>query len=143
METLFYRNKRIVALTILLIMAAGLSALVSVGRQEDPTISNIFATIVTPYPGADPARVESLVTEKIEDELKQIPEIKEMESNSRTGISVVQVELEWNLSKAEIEQTWSEVRDALSDAARNFPVGVPEPTFDDDRVGAYSAIIRE
>ncbi len=73
-------------------------------------------------------------------ELKQIPEIKEMESNSRTGISVVQVELAWNLSKAEIEQTWSEVRDALSDAARNFPVGVPEPTFDDDRVGAYSAI---
>ena len=41
METLFYRNKRIVALAILMILAAGLSALISIGRQEDPTISNI------------------------------------------------------------------------------------------------------
>ena len=140
MTTFFYRNKRIVALTILMILAAGMSALISIGRQEDPTITNIFATIVTPYPGADPARVESLVTDKIEDELKRIPEIKEVKSSSRTGISIVQVELAWTLSKTRIEQVWSEVRDALSDAARNFPPGVPEPDFDDQRVGAFSAI---
>ncbi len=140
MATLFFRNKRIVALTVLMIFAVGLSALFSIARQEDPTITNIFATIVTPYPGADPARVESLVTDKIEDELKRIPEIKEVKSSSRTGISVVQIELAWNLSKPRIEQVWSEVRDALADAARRFPPGVPEPTFDDDRVGAFSAI---
>ena len=140
METLFFRNRRIVALAILMVLAAGLSALMTVGRQEDPTISNLFGTVVTPYPGADPARVEALVTEKIEDELKQIPEIKEIDSTSRSGLSFVQVELVWSLSEAEIEQTWSEVRDALSDAARNFPPNVPEPAFDDDRTGAFSAI---
>ena len=104
METLFFRNKRIVALAILMILAAGVSALMTVGRQEDPTISNLFATVVTPYPGADPARVEALVTEKIEDELKKIPEIKEIESTSRTGLSFVTVELGWSLSEAEIEE---------------------------------------
>ena len=140
METLFFRNRRIVALAILMILAAGLSALMTVGRQEDPTISNLFATVVTPYPGADPARVEALVTEKIEDELKQIPEIKEIESTSRSGLSFVQIELSWSLSEAEREQTWSEVRDALTDATINFPAGVPEPAFDDDRTGAFSAI---
>ncbi|MCP5082691.1 MAG: efflux RND transporter permease subunit [Alphaproteobacteria bacterium] len=140
METLFFRNKRIVALAIFMILAAGLSALSTVGRQEDPGISKIFATVLTAYPGADPARVEALVTEKVEEELKQIPQIKKIESTSRTGISVVQVELGWKLGKAEIEQTWSEVRDALSDAARNFPQGVAEPSFDDDRIGAFSAI---
>ncbi len=140
METLFFRNKRIVVLTVLMILAVGLSALFSVARQEDPTITNIFATIVTPYPGADPKRVESLVTDKIEDELKKIPEIKQVKSASRTGISIVQIELAWTLSKPRIEQIWSEVRDALSDAARQFPAGVPEPSFDDDRVGAFSAI---
>ncbi|MEM7426339.1 MAG: efflux RND transporter permease subunit, partial [Pseudomonadota bacterium] len=140
METLFFRNKRVVALAILMILAAGLSALSTVGRQEDPAISKIFATVLTAYPGANPARVEALVTEKIEDELKKIPQIKKVESASRTGISVVQVELGWKLGTAEIEQTWSEVRDALSDAAKNFPAGVPEPVFDDDRIGAFSAI---
>ena len=140
METLFFRNRRMVALAIFMIMAAGLSALVSVGRQEDPAISKIFATVVTPYPGADPARVESLVTEKIEDELEEIPEIKEIESTSRTGISLVQIELGWNLSPARVSQTWSEVRDALGDARRNLPQGAGEPQFDDERTGAFSAV---
>ncbi|MDH3739978.1 MAG: efflux RND transporter permease subunit [Hyphomicrobiales bacterium] len=140
MDTLFYRNKRVFAVAILMIVAAGLSAFLSVGRQEDPTISNLFATVVTPYPGADPARVESLVTEKIEDELKKIPEIRKVESKSRTSISIVQVELEWNLPAGQIEQIWSEVRDALTDARGNFPAGVPEPQFDNDRVGAFSSI---
>ena len=140
MATFFYRNKRIVALAILMIFAAGMSALTSIGRQEDPTITNIFATVITPYQGANPARVEALVTDKIENELKKIPEIKEVESTSRTGISVIQIELAWDLSKPRIEQIWSEVRDALSDAARKFPEGVPEPEFDDDRVGAFSSI---
>ena len=54
MTTLFYRDARVFALAILLIVAAGASALMTIGRQEDPTITNLFATIVTPFPGADP-----------------------------------------------------------------------------------------
>ncbi len=140
MGALFYRNKRYSVLLILMVLAAGVSAILSVGRQEDPTISSIFATIVTPFPGADPARVESLITEKIENELREIPQIRKLESTSRIGISVVTAELSWDLDAVEIEQAWSEVRDAISDAARAFPPGVPEPTFDDDRTGAYSSI---
>ena len=140
MSTLFFRNKRVFALTILLILAAGASSLLSIGRQEDPTITNLFATIVTPYPGADPARVEALVTEKIEEELREIAEIEEINSTSRTGISVVQVELSMFISDEQIEQSWSEIRDALADAAQKFPDGVPEPTFDNDRTGAFTAI---
>ncbi|MGI9421657.1 MAG: efflux RND transporter permease subunit [Hyphomicrobiaceae bacterium] len=140
MSTLLFRNKRLFALTILMIISAGVSGLMTIGRQEDPTITNLFATIVTPYPGAGPARVEALVTEKIEEELRQIDEIDEFRSSSRSGISVVQVELSQFISDAEIDQAWSKIRDALSDAAAGFPPGVPEPTFDDDRTGAFTAI---
>ncbi|MBX2805719.1 MAG: efflux RND transporter permease subunit, partial [Hyphomicrobiales bacterium] len=141
MTTLFYRNKRLFALAILLMLAAGSSAILTIGRQEDPTITNLFASIVTPFPGADPARVEALVTEKLEERLREIPEISEITSVSRLGVSVVQVELSQFISDEEIEQSWSEIRDALSDAAQNFPPGVPEPTFDNDRVGAYTNIV--
>ncbi|MDJ0948418.1 MAG: efflux RND transporter permease subunit [Alphaproteobacteria bacterium] len=140
METLFYRNKRIFALALGMIVTIGAFTLLSIGRQEDPTITNLFATIVTPYPGADPARVEALVTEKIEDELREIAEIDEINSTSRSGISIVSVELSKFISDDEIEQTWSEIRDALADAAVLFPPGVPEPEFDNDRTGAYTAI---
>lgn len=140
MSTLLYSNRRVFALVVLMMLATGLSALLTIGRQEDPTITNLFATVVTPYPGADPSRVEVLVTEKIETQLKEIPEIAEITSVSRSGISVVQVELSQFISGQKIEQTWSEIRDALSDAAREFPQGVTQPEFDNDRTGAFTAI---
>ncbi|MEO1794975.1 MAG: efflux RND transporter permease subunit, partial [Pseudomonadota bacterium] len=138
--SIFYRDPRLFALTILLFIAAGFSALTTIGRQEDPTITNLFAAVITPYPGADPARVEALVTEKIEEQLREIAEIDNIDSVSRAGISVVNVELSQFLTAEKIEQTWSEIRDALGDAARELPDGVPDPEFDNDRVGAYTSI---
>ncbi|MGI9524318.1 MAG: efflux RND transporter permease subunit [Hyphomicrobiaceae bacterium] len=140
MSTLFFRDRRLFALAILMILSAGVSSLLTIGRQEDPTITNLFATVITPFPGASPARVEALVTEKIEDELRQFDEIDNVTSTSRTGISVIQIELSQFISDAEIEQTWSKIRDALADAADKFPAGVPDPTFDDDRTGAFTSI---
>lgn len=137
---LLYQEWRILALALGLILATGLLALDTIGRQEDPTITNINATIVTPFPGADPARVEAQVTEKIEQELREIAEIDEIVSASRAEISVIRVKLSLHLSASEVERTWSEIRDALADAALSFPEGVPEPSFDDQRTGAFTAI---
>ena len=140
MDTLFFRQPRLVILALIVILSAGLSALVSVGRQEDPTITNIFATITTVFPGADPNRVEALVTAKIEEELRTIPEIDTVSSTSGTGISVISVELVETVAPEIIEQIWSEVRDAVADAQRLFPAGVLEPEFDSDGAGGYAAI---
>ena len=140
MDTLFFRQPRLVMLALLVILSAGLSALVSIGRQEDPTITNIFATITTVFPGADPARVEALVTAKIETELRTIPEIAELSSTSATGISVISVELIETVPPETIEQLWAQVRDAVADAQREFPAGVLEPDFDSDGAGGYAAI---
>ncbi|MEM6487002.1 MAG: efflux RND transporter permease subunit [Pseudomonadota bacterium] len=141
MDTLLYRRPRYLALAVMVIAALGVFAFTTIGRQEDPTITNLFATITTPYPGADPARVEALVTEKIEASLREIPEIDVIQSTSRPGISTVQIDLSEIISDDRIEQVWSEVRDALADAAVDFPPGVPEPTFDNDRTGAFTAIV--
>ena len=72
MLSLTYRQPRLVALIMTVLVAAGLSAFLSIGRQEDPTITNLFATVTTTFPGADPARVEALVTSEIEEELREI-----------------------------------------------------------------------
>ena len=90
-STLLYREPRLLFLLLGMILVLGFSAYATIGKQEDPTITNLFATIITPYPGADPERVEALVSKKLEDELKQIAEIKKITTNSRTGISVALV----------------------------------------------------
>ena len=141
METLTFRQPRLVALIILVLVSAGLSSFLSLGRQEDPTITNLFATVTTQFPGADPERVEALVTAEIEEELRAIAEIDTVSSVSRSGVSVVSIELLETLDEATIEQVWSEARDAVEDARRNFPAGVLTPDFDAEGISAYSAVI--
>ncbi len=141
METLTFRQPRLVFLILMVLIVTGLSSLLAIGRQEDPTITNLFATVTTPFPGAEPGRVETLVTTEIEDELKEIPEIDTINSVSSTGVSIVQIELLETLSDERIEQVWSEIRDALEDAQANFPNGALEPDFDGDGISAYAAIV--
>lgn len=141
METLTFRQPRIVALIILVLVSAGLSSFLSLGRQEDPTITNLFATVTTQFPGADPERVESLVTAEIEEELRKIAEIDQISSVSRTGVSVVSIDLLETLDDATIEQVWAEARDAVEDARRTFPAGVLAPDFNAEGISAYSGVI--
>ncbi|MEM8536676.1 MAG: efflux RND transporter permease subunit [Pseudomonadota bacterium] len=141
MRTLTFRQPRLVALILLVLISAGMSSFLSLGRQEDPTITNLFATVTTQFPGADPARVETLVTAEIEEELRSIAEVDIITSVSRTGVSVVSVELIQTLDAATIEQTWSEARDAVEAARRNFPPGVQAPDFNAEGISAYSAVI--
>ncbi|MDO9499464.1 efflux RND transporter permease subunit [Falsiroseomonas sp.] len=140
MDTVFFRQPRLVVLALFVLIVSGLSAFLTIGRQEDPTITNIFASITTVFPGADPGRVEALVTAKIETRLRTIPEIAELSSTSSTSVSVVLVDLADTVPAARIEQVWSEIRDALADVRRDFPQGVQEPKFNSDGAGGYAAI---
>ena len=141
MNTLTFRQPRLVALILLVLISAGVSSFLSLGRQEDPTITNLFATVTTSFPGADPARVEALVTAEIEEELREIAEVDVITSVSRSGVSVVSVELLETLDETTIEQVWSEARDAVEDARSRFPAGVQAPEFDAEGISAYSAVI--
>ena len=141
MSTLTFRQPRLVALILLVLISAGMSSFLSLGRQEDPTITNLFATVTTRFPGADPARVEALVTAEIEEELQTIPEVDIITSVSRSGVSVVSVELQQTLETAAIEQVWAEARDAVDAARRTFPAGVQAPDFNAEGISAYSAVV--
>ncbi|MEM9255578.1 MAG: efflux RND transporter permease subunit [Pseudomonadota bacterium] len=138
---LLFSNKRYTLLFILVIILVGLSSLNSIGRQEDPTITNLFAFATTVFPGADPARVESQVSKPLEERLREISEIETVESSSTTGVSRVTIELNDRLEETEIELAWSEVREALSEVADQFPPGVQAPILDNDMMTPYVRIV--
>ena len=66
MSTLFFRFPRLAGLALFLMIVAGIAALATMGRQEDPYLTERFGRVVTLYPGADAERVEALVAERIE-----------------------------------------------------------------------------
>ncbi|MEL6183399.1 MAG: efflux RND transporter permease subunit, partial [Myxococcota bacterium] len=139
--TRFLENPRIVAIAALLVVVAGMAAMGTIVRQEDPTITNGIALIITPYPGASAERVESLVTERIEEELQTIREIEELRSTSRAGISIVTVLLDETLiGEAATAPIFSKVRDAIGDVQDRLPTGAGPSIIDDERFGAYTVI---
>lgn len=138
MSSLLYRNLRLLILTICLIVVWGLSSYQALPRMEDPEISRRFATITTHFPGASVYRVESLVTQKIEQKLFEIKELKTISSVSRSGSSTVLVELQDEI--ADKDRVWSEVRDKLSDVTPQLPQGVLEPEYQDLEASAYGLI---
>ncbi len=63
---IFYRRPRLSVLALGLIIVSGLTALASLPRQEDPSLTPRSASVKIVFPGASANRVESLVTEKVE-----------------------------------------------------------------------------
>ena len=89
----FVKNGRLMSLAIILLIVSGLGALSTMPRTEDPIMQNRHATVLTQLPGASAERIEVLITEKIEQKLRKISEIKNITSVSRPGISAVTLEL--------------------------------------------------
>ncbi len=140
-SNLFFRNRRLTTLAIGLILVAGFSAISSLPRQEDPSLSHRFDAANTPFPGASAERVEALVTEKIEAALSEIDEIKRMQSTSRTGMSTVGIEFEDSVKIEELENIWSQIRDKLKDAERNLPAGAGTPYLLDRESAVFTYMV--
>ena len=133
----FFTNGHLLALTIVIFLVAGISAISSLPRLEDPRIDTRNVLVLTPYPGASAERVEALVSDVLEDELRQLYEINEIKSTSRAGISVLSIELQAWVDNTSNEQIFSKIRDSLADAKQSFPAGAGEPELDEKR-GATS-----
>lgn len=139
LEGLFYRNRRLLILLMALIAVAGLSSFYILPRMEDPVLTKRSALVQTRFPGADATRVESLVSERIEEELREIDEIKELRSISRSGMSTITIELRDDVY--EVDEVWSRIRDKIDDARVEFPSGAKEPDFEEMDVKAYALIV--
>ena len=140
MFTLFYRNTRLLILTIILIFVWGISSYLALPRLEDPELVSRNATIKTFFPGADAARIEALITEKIEDRLTEIEEIKDYDSTSSLGSSIIAIELADTVQKAEVDTVWSRVQNKIDEVKPDLPTGASEPQLDKIKIKAYALI---
>ncbi|MGX5835795.1 efflux RND transporter permease subunit [Aeromonas piscicola] len=112
-----------------LLTVFGLVAFSKLTVREMPDVQIPSVSISTTYEGAAPAVMESQVTKPIEDQLSGISGIKNINSVTRKGRSVITVEfkLGWNM----VEGT-SDVRDAISRARPKLPDDVDEPMVTKD-----------
>ncbi|SER08294.1 efflux RND transporter permease subunit [Pedobacter rhizosphaerae] len=102
----------------LLIVLFGLIGYNFLGVREYPSIDPTVVSVRTSYPGANSDIIESQITEPLEKSINSIDGIRNISSSSNQGSS--NITIEFNLDK-NIEEAANDVRDKVSQAARNLP----------------------
>src|SRR5210317_2602495 len=85
-------TSRLTMVIIFTIVVAGLSQFFDFPRQEDPPIVIREVVVTAFFPGMEPADMEQLVTRRLEAELRSLPEIADIWSDSRQGMTIIHAE---------------------------------------------------
>jgi len=107
----------------IMVILLGISTLMIIKRDIYPEVDIGRMIITTEYPGASPEDVELNVTNKLEEELKEITGIKEVISVSMENISSIKVDIESDV--ADMDEVKDDIRRAVNRVA-DFPPEVTE-----------------
>jgi multidrug efflux pump subunit AcrB len=116
-------------LALIAVLVWGAVAYTKLGQQEDPTIPQRTAMLVTVFPGATASKVEELVSKPLERKISELKSIEEIKSTSRPGISTMTIK-QLPGSTAAIDQEWDKVRAKLQEV--QLPEGTRQPWLNTD-----------
>ena len=139
MAAFLYRNPRLLILSLVVIIMAGLAAIWILPRLEDPILSQRVAVVSTIYPGANASQIESIITQPLEESLAGVAEIKQIRSNSSANISNIVIELADAVT--DVDPVWSQVHEKILDAASAFPSGCQSSELEVFPLKAFASIL--
>lgn len=108
----------------IVIVLLGVVSYFSLPVREYPSVDPPVVAVVTSYPGANAAIIESQITEPLEEAINSVAGIKTLSSTSSDGRSSVTVEF---LSSVDLENAANDVRDKVSQAIRSLPPDADPP----------------
>ncbi|MBC8303597.1 MAG: efflux RND transporter permease subunit [Pelagibacterales bacterium] len=120
-------NKTIIYVLMIIFLVSGITAYKTMPRELFPEInsSNIFVTTV--FPGNNAEEMEKLITDPLEQEIKGVIGLIEIESTSSEGISIINIEFDDEIPTALARQR-------VKDLVDNVTVGDDWPTFNNAKV---------
>ena len=124
-------HKQLVYFLAFLVLVMGLFSFKTLGRSEDPNFAVKQMVISAAWPGASAKEVEQHLTNTIEKEVQNLPQIDHITSYSRPGTSVITVALRDEVTGNLVRQRWLELRNIVNDAKDKLPTGTYGPYFND------------
>jgi len=121
----FIRRPILAGVVNLLILIAGIAALLGVEVRELPDVDSPVVTIDTRYPGATPESIDAEVTSVIEAAVAQVDGVVSISSSSSRDRSRIVAEFS---SHVDINVAATDVKNAVSAISRRLPEDVEEPT---------------
>jgi len=109
---------------VLAVVVLGFFAWSSLGVDLMPDVEFPYVVIQTVYPGAGASEIETDVTDPIEEAVSGVEGIKEMQSISGEGYSLIFIEFELDTDPREAE---SDVRSKMARVTPDLPEGIETP----------------
>lgn len=78
-----------------LLVAIGVNSYINMPRAEDPSFSHPAVTITLGYPGADPAEIERMLIDPIEEAMNELDDVKKIVSVANDGLGLVLIEFHY------------------------------------------------
>ncbi len=132
-------KNRITLTALVVVVLAGFLSYFNMSRSEDPGFIIRTAQVTTYWGGASPERVEQLVTDKLEKVIQEMPEIDFINSTSKTGISVINVNVKE--SYTDMRPIWDSLRRKVDRARTELPDDVEGPFVNDEFGDVFGIVI--
>ena len=93
------------------VMVFGLFSLMNLAVDQYPEIEIPQISVITFYPGANAADIETNITRILEDNLNTVSNLKKLTSKSQDNVSMIIVEFEYG---SDLTEGANEIRDVVS-----------------------------
>ena len=104
------RHPQVIYVVTAIVCLAGINAVMTMPRREDPNIPIRRGLVLAAYPGATAAEVEEQVTKRIEERLFAFGEVRKAKTVSTSMIGGVVIDVTLENSVKEADQFWSKLR---------------------------------
>ena len=118
------KQKPVIGMLVIILILAGVYYSIKLPIDAVPDITNNQIQIITSSPALSAAEVERFITYPVEIAMKNLPDLTELRSISKFGISVVTVVFDDNV---EIYFARNLVFQKLKEAEENIPEGLGKP----------------
>ncbi|MBE9488587.1 MAG: efflux RND transporter permease subunit [Bacteroidetes bacterium] len=108
------------------VIVFGLYSLNNLAVDQYPEMDIPVVSVMTSYPGANAADIETNVTRILEDNLNTVDNLDKITSKSSDNVSLVTLELKWG---SDIDQAMNDVRDVVGRVQSLLPEESETPTI--------------
>ncbi len=128
------------AFLIVLLLAAGGYAFLTLGQKEDPDFTFRVMVVQVLWPGASVEEMQEQVVDKVERKLQETPGLEYLRSYTRPGSAAIFVNLRGNVRGAAVADAFYQVRKKIGDIRHTLPEGVVGPFFNDEFGDTYMSL---
>ncbi len=125
-----FRSNRLFYLLLFIITLLGIKNYLGFPSQEDPSFTIREAVVTAYYPGMSAERMENLVTRRLEEKIREIPEVENIRSSSKTDYSIIHVTVSDRYFH--MQSIWDKLRNKMDEVKPELPSGTRGPFVNDE-----------